>query len=80
MELTLTPNTFFRLITGVGSVRYTQAEQRESASPNTVNITHPVVENHPLIPIYGHFRDDPNWDSFMASIQEYRRQLNKAED
>lgn len=34
-------------------------------------------ENHPLIPTFGIFKDDPTWDEFMENIREYRREINE---
>jgi hypothetical protein len=29
------------------------------------------VLNHPLVPVLGTFRDDPTWERFMQTIEEY---------
>lgn len=41
---------------------------------------YPVVENHPLVPVFGHFKDDLTWDEYQKAILECRRQLNSAEE
>lgn len=37
--------------------------------------TVPIIEGHPLASSAGSLRDDPFWDDMMASIQEFRREL-----
>jgi hypothetical protein len=61
--------------------RESQTEAGSTAVVNTANVSeHSLHENHPLIPIYGRFRDDPTWDRFMESIGEHRRQMNESDD
>jgi hypothetical protein len=38
-----------------------------------------VYENHPLIPVYGRFRDDPSWDRYMRNIEEYSQEIDAIE-
>lgn len=38
-----------------------------------------IIEDHPLIPVYGRFRDDPTWDRFKQSMAEYSQQVDALE-
>lgn len=39
-----------------------------------------IVDNHPLVPVFGVFQDDPTWDRYMQNIEEYRTEINALED
>ena len=36
--------------------------------------------NHPLIPLFGRFQDDPTWERFMENIKDYRRAVQELEN
>jgi hypothetical protein len=72
----------FKILDGV----LAQTEREEiSARSSTVNTYTAkttdlkTVENHPLIPIHGRFRNDPTWDRFMQNIEEYNQEVDAAE-
>lgn len=63
-----------------------QTEREEiSAQSSTVNTYTArttdlkTVENHPLIPVHGRFRNDPTWDRFMQNIEEYSQEVDAIE-
>jgi predicted RNase H-like HicB family nuclease len=35
-------------------------------------------EGHPWQPLAGMFADDPDWDAFQASLQQYREEIDRA--
>jgi predicted RNase H-like HicB family nuclease len=35
-------------------------------------------EGHPWQPFAGMFADDPDWDAFQASLQQYREDIDRA--
>jgi hypothetical protein len=39
-----------------------------------------IIENHPLVPVFGVFQDDPTWADYMQNIEEYRTQINALEN
>lgn len=51
----------------------------KTQTKNAVNLDGGIVENHPLIPVYGRFRDDPTWDRFMQNIEDYNAQVDAIE-
>ena len=38
-----------------------------------------IIENHPLVPVFGVFQDDPTWDDFKRSMEEYSQQVDAFE-
>src|SRR5215475_9189225 len=36
-----------------------------------------IVENHPLIPVYGVFQEDPTWGQYMQNIKQYREEIDE---
>jgi hypothetical protein len=60
----------------------TEVVSAQSSASNAVTMTandYRIVENHPLIPVYGRFRNDPTWDRFMQSIEEYSQEIDAIE-
>jgi predicted RNase H-like HicB family nuclease len=52
--------------------------QGEIVSVEMENVLHTQPDN-PWLKIIGMFKDDPTWDDFQASIEEYRRELDAEE-
>ncbi len=52
--------------------------QGEIVSVEIENVGHTQADN-PWLKVFGMFKDDPTWDDFQASIQEYRRELDAEE-
>ncbi|MGH9845785.1 MAG: type II toxin-antitoxin system HicB family antitoxin, partial [Blastocatellia bacterium] len=52
--------------------------QGEVVSVEVENIAHTQPDN-PWLKISGMFADDPTWDDFLASMEEYRRELDAEE-
>jgi predicted RNase H-like HicB family nuclease len=52
--------------------------QGELVSVEIENVLHTQPDN-PWLKVFGMFKDDPTWDDFQASIEEYRRELDAEE-
>jgi hypothetical protein len=57
-----------------------KASEGSTAAANTVNVSQESSPgSRPLVPVYGHFRDDPTWERFMQNIEEYSEQVDAFE-
>ncbi len=56
-------------------LRSNSLDASTGATANAVS----VENSQSFIPVYGRFRDDPTWNDFVASMEEFRQGINSIE-
>ena len=59
---------------------WSDAQTGTTTSETVEAVAEPITDVNPLVSHHGVFRDDPTWDNFMQSIDEYRRYINSLEE
>src|SRR5687767_10360980 len=54
--------------------------EEEKASPPEANLpTLDEAMDDPLVALFGKYKDDPRWERYMQSIEEYRQEVKERE-
>lgn len=59
--------------------KVTEALNRLISQGEVIAIDIQTEANNPWLKLSGKYKDDPTWDDFLASMEEYRRELDAEE-